>query len=149
MCLERNFSILSCKNEWITCWSSLYFICRGILLKDLVAVDGQTKDFSDKDKGILSLAKYRKLWQQLSRLHQYQVSTEVIKHYVTCSTCTVLAKNTYKMGYTWQVGSFKERDSFFWLILFVHAQWAWSHKCVCISLWCIYTYYSVYTLLGG
>ncbi|XP_003385782.2 PREDICTED: ras guanyl-releasing protein 3-like [Amphimedon queenslandica] len=50
----------------------------GILLKDLVAVNGQSKDYSDKSAGLISMSKYRKLWQQLSRLHQYQVTAPAL-----------------------------------------------------------------------
>ena len=42
-------------------------------MKDLVAVDGQLKNYTDKEKTLLSMSKYKKLWQQLSKLRQYQV----------------------------------------------------------------------------
>lgn len=45
----------------------------GILMKDLVAVDGQLKNYTDKEKTLLSMSKYKKLWQQLSKLRQYQI----------------------------------------------------------------------------
>ena len=45
----------------------------GILLKDLVAVDGQSKDYTNKEEKTVNMMKYKKLWQQLSRLRQYQV----------------------------------------------------------------------------
>ena len=56
--------------------SKMFFFFSGILLKDLVAVDIQTKDYTDKSKGLLSVTKYRKLWQHLSRLRQYQVNNK-------------------------------------------------------------------------
>ena len=46
---------------------------RGILLKDLVAVDGQAKDYVNKEEKYVNTNKYKKLWQHLSRLRQYQV----------------------------------------------------------------------------
>lgn len=64
---------MTTNNENIT---KTIFLFSGILLKDLVAVDIQTKDYTDKSKGLLSVTKYRKLWQHLSRLRQYQVNNK-------------------------------------------------------------------------
>ena len=48
-------------------------VCSGILLKDLVAVDGQSKDYTNKEHKYVNMGKYKKLWQHLSRARQYQV----------------------------------------------------------------------------
>ncbi len=55
---------------------SVFTICcmySGILLKDLVAVDGQSKDYTNKEHKYVNMGKYKKLWQHLSRARQYQV----------------------------------------------------------------------------
>ena len=74
-------------NENIT---KIIFFSSGILLKDLVAVDIQTKDYTDKSKGLLSVTKYRKLWQHLSRLRQYQVSNKCSIPTYTCLLVFIL-----------------------------------------------------------
>lgn len=46
----------------------------GILLKDLVAVDSQAKDYSDSALGIVNMNKYRLLWTLLSGMRQAQLT---------------------------------------------------------------------------
>ena len=48
---------------------------RGIVLKDLVATDSQLKDYTDKSRGSLNLAKYQRLLTQLGRIRENQVIT--------------------------------------------------------------------------
>ena len=47
----------------------------GILLKDLVAVDSQSKDYSDSSLGVVNINKYRLLWTLLSAMKQAQLTT--------------------------------------------------------------------------
>ena len=65
------------------CAFSAYF-CRGIVLKDLIAVDGQAKDYLDKEHTLINMSKYQKLCAHLTRIRQYQVTAPAFppRHWV-------------------------------------------------------------------
>ena len=46
---------------------------RGILLKDLVAIDIQSKDMLNPGQGLLNMNKYRNLWRVFSGVRAAQV----------------------------------------------------------------------------
>ena len=47
---------------------------RGIVLKDLVAIDSQAKDYSDPSQQLMNMTKYRLLWNILSSIRQAQLT---------------------------------------------------------------------------
>ena len=77
---------------WVCC--VFYFLRRGIVLKDLVAIDAQGKDYLSSEQ--LNLSKYKLLWTTLSNIHSaqkrmatFQVDTDHMRilRVSTCINC--------------------------------------------------------------
>lgn len=59
----------------VTVHSINHDLCHsGILLKDLVAVDSQSKDYSDSSLGMVNMNKYKLLWTILSTMRHAQLT---------------------------------------------------------------------------
>ena len=52
-------------------------MARGIVLKDLVAIDAQAKDYSGSEQ-LVNIGKYRMLWNQLTVLRRTQLTSPAI-----------------------------------------------------------------------
>ena len=59
----------------------MYFCihCSGIVLKDLVAIDAQAKDYSSSSEQLVNMGKYRMLWNQLKVLRRTQLTSPAIQ----------------------------------------------------------------------
>ena len=60
---------------------ALIIHCSGIVLKDLVAIDAQAKDYSSggSEQQLVNMAKYRMLWNQLTVLRRTQLTSPAIQ----------------------------------------------------------------------
>ena len=56
------------------------------MLKDLIAVDGQAKDYLDKEHTLINMSKYQKLCAHLTRIRQYQVTAPAFPPDTECMT---------------------------------------------------------------
>ena len=51
---------------------------RGVVLKDLVAIDIQAKDFVNPGQGLLNMNKYRNLWRVFNGIRSGQITPPLL-----------------------------------------------------------------------
>lgn len=56
------------------------------MLKDLIAVDGQSKDYLDREHAFINMSKYQKLCAHLTRIREYQVTSPAFPPDTECMT---------------------------------------------------------------
>lgn len=62
----------------VHCFSACYFLSRSIVLKDLVAIDTQSKDMLNPAQGLVNMNKYRNLWRIFTGIRSSQLTPPLI-----------------------------------------------------------------------